>query len=75
VKAILTTRCGCTREMSIPYPPQDEILVPLRTDWSSVWFNEDQPPAIPIGARRFVLHRWDGHSPYGTVEYLEKGDR
>jgi len=76
MKAILTTRCGCTREMEIPFPPNERIVVPLRPDRMSVWFDESQPPSrvgrgLSIDARTFKLHRCDNCSPYGTAEYLE----
>ena len=32
MKAILTTRCGCSRQMEIPYPAAPVIALPLRVD-------------------------------------------
>jgi len=29
MKAILTTRCGCTRKFGVPYPPNERIYIPL----------------------------------------------
>jgi hypothetical protein len=74
MKAMLTTLCGCTREMSVPYPPNRDILVPLRNDRLSVWFDEDTPPAYrpPLRVRRFELRRSGG--PYGTAEYTERSE-
>lgn len=74
MKAILQTRCGCSREMSIPWPPNPEIIIPLRTDWSKCWFNEDQISShVTQQVRRFTFVRAYGQQgPFGTAEYMEK---
>jgi hypothetical protein len=74
MKAVLTTLCGCTKEMVIPFPPQREILIPIRSDRMRVWFDEDAPPPdrVAIRVRRFELRRHTG--PYGTAEYVERAE-
>lgn len=70
MRATLVTRCNCRRDMNIPYPPQRFIIIPLRDDVRSVWFNENEPPSTPFyQTRRFELKRDDG--PYGLAEYME----
>ena len=76
MKAVLTTLCGCTREMWIPYPPNRAIEVPLCSDRLGVWFNEDEPPPSYVGfkVRRFELRRAEG-GPYGKADYVETEGR
>lgn len=72
MKATLTTLCGCKREMSITYPPTREIVVPLREDRLSLWFQEDIAPSrLNLRVRRFELRRFHG-GPYGEAEYVER---
>ncbi len=72
MKAVLTTLCGCKREMTVPYPPNRDILVPLRNDRFRVWFDESTPPThTEFRVRRFELRGYSG-GHYGTAEYMER---
>ena len=69
MKAILRTRCGCTREMEIRWPPLRYLRIPLKRDLSlSVWI---VPPNIDdIQIREFELQPGSKH-PLETARYLE----
>lgn len=47
VRAILVTRCGCTREFCAPSPPPVTITVPLYHGWPAEPFHWEGLPAPP----------------------------
>lgn len=72
-KAILKTRCGCQREMEVPFPPNVKIILPLTPDLTAVCpegsVSED---IIHIRTRQFDLHGIEKDGPYGIYHYYER---
>lgn len=75
MKAILRTRCGCTREMQIPYPPNREIYLPLSPKAS--WFHlemaaqrQDVYDRSNIGVRVFEIYN-EPRSGQDYAQYVE----
>lgn len=56
MKALLMTRCGCSRMVDIPYMGE-RVFVPtiVRTDWWIYVTEVGTPPGYPEKARRFDL--------------------
>lgn len=79
MKAVLRTRCGCTREMQIPYPPNREIYLPLSGKMS--WFHvemdaqrQDVFSRANLGVRVFELYNVPRNGD-DYAEYLETKER
>ena len=71
MKAILKTRCGCTREIEISWPPSRWFRIPLMPDLSlSAWvISPDINKNIQV--REFELQPGSKH-PAETAHYLER---
>ena len=69
MKAILLTRCGCSKELEIPAPPNPKILIPLRRGEPGLWWDiiGDDITQPSFGTRTFVLYQDMGN----RAEYLE----
>lgn len=52
--ARLRTACGAVREVKIQFPPQAQIVVPLRRTFKS-WVAAEEPGVQPILTRTFEL--------------------
>ena len=61
--------------MTIPFPPNRDILLPLRSDRLEFFFDEEKSRSEPFhGTRRFELYREQyGQTAYpsGTAQYVE----
>lgn len=70
MKAILNTRCGCSRTIEIPYPPQRYIRVPLKGKTPIRYFNGPIRPPLSLQTREFNLVQGKGE-PGLTAIYEE----
>ena len=73
MKAIIRTRCGCSREIETTYPPNREVVLPMVPD-IPVNVSGDGPfPDKPfIQVRRFELRNFTNMGPTESVaEYYE----
>lgn len=57
-KATLRARCGCWKHMDIPFPPNRELLVPLKP--RPVSLNQDDLAQPRMEIRRFELTDYKG---------------
>ena len=74
MKALLRTRCGCTKPFTTTFPPPPVVVVPLLyhdglgpfepTDWGEA--------AKPVPTRRFLLDHGYGGDPCSTALYWEE---
>ena len=74
-KATLRTRCGCTREMFIEYPPKPEIKLPMnRTTNALLHFGTTGDTLLHVEVRIFnlVSSVRNGIGLFHTAEYLEQ---
>lgn len=74
MKAILRTRCGCIREMQIPYPPNQTIYLPLsgKHSWFHLEMDAQQADVYNrpnIGVRVFELYNTPRNGD--AAEYVE----
>lgn len=63
--------------MTIPWPPQPFIVIPLRTDWNTTGFFDENVPSsrVTLKMRRFEFVRHYGQrGPFGTAEYMETAE-
>lgn len=72
MKARFITRCGCTRDMeNIPFPPNREIVIPLRPEMSlfhmHILNNSDDMNRPRLGVRIFEFYGMAGD----VAEYVE----
>ncbi len=73
MRAILTTRCGCTRTLDIPAPPQPTICLPLPHRSRYNFHGPDDRDDITqpqYGLREFELVRYVKGN---IAEYEERG--
>jgi hypothetical protein len=79
VKAVLTTRCGCSREFETTFPPPPEIHIPMSREAAGVgWFKlppthtADIPLGRPYPVRVFRLKEpRPTHPHFGPALYYE----
>ncbi len=78
MKAKLATRCGCSREIEVPYPPNPVLVLPLHCSGEYGESFEKCMPTTPTNSlhvRRFKLQDNLGRGPYGptdTAYYAEE---
>lgn len=71
MRAILKTRCGCTREMEIPYPPNRVIIVPMYKHPVVAAAPPDTP--ITIETRTFEMCHCNARGPVmAEAVYVER---
>ena len=73
MKAILNTRCGCTKELLTTYPPPQNIHIPLQKliiRSSSSLINKDIQKFPEV--REFLLKNTLRLNPSSTAFYYEK---
>lgn len=70
--ALLTTRCGCVRQMKITYPPPREIHLPMAAKGPIGGWRPDPTEHLydSLPRRIFRLIREPGH-PIETASYVE----
>jgi hypothetical protein len=61
VIALLQTRCGCAREMVIPFPYPQTLYIPLMPDFRPT-YDADTAEQLFIKERLFDLDRWHTES-------------
>mgnify|MGYP001575662651 CR=1 FL=1 len=67
MRVILHTRCGCSREIEIEYPPKSIIMIPLHTN-----FRVNINTTIDIPARQIRSFKLINYPrPFDTAEYME----
>jgi hypothetical protein len=66
--AFLRTRCGCHREILLPYPPPPTYSVILKTDKLESELNASYSPLV----RTFKFDRIFSDGKYFSVEYEER---
>ena len=72
MKALLRTRCGCSREIDVTRPPPTAIEIPLREHTPATWIAEPRfATALNIPIRRFEHNRLG--STANCADYLEVG--
>jgi len=73
MKALLTTRCGCTKELLTTYPPPPNIQIPLQKlviHYYSPSTNENIQKTFEI--RTFLLKNTSRLNPSSVAFYYEK---
>ena len=66
VKATFMTRCGCTKELVVSYPPSPQYYFYLKRDPMKMWL-QDELAQLPAGeVRTFTL------TQYGRVQETDE---
>ena len=73
MKALLMTRCGCTREFEVTYPPPPSVMIPLngRELRKSFFSLPPDDPISPMRTRTFELTRPLSPGPSSRAYYTE----
>lgn len=78
MRAILTTRCNCTREIEVQHgalegpPPFVEVRLLVRPDFSRSSFDSVGSQPVRVDIRRFKFTGYDKSVPPVTALYKEE---
>ena len=70
MNAVLTTRCGCKREIKVTFPPPPNIMIPLPPDRGILAVAPTAEMANPLQTREFRLEHRPVH-PGDAAYYYE----
>lgn len=70
-KATLVTRCGCWKHVDVPWPPNKELIVPLKPRQSASVHQSEGPSKPFMETRRFELKDAGRHGIELYADYEE----
>jgi hypothetical protein len=72
VKATLMTRCGCWKQVDVPYPPGPQVIVALKPRPVSLYEQSEDLAKPRMEARHFDLIDCGGSGDNAWATYEER---